>query len=311
MTDATFQVPAGPPHSLSPIRRELLSLLTSPDTGEPLSGWDGTTDEGVLIGSESGIAYPVRGGVPCLLPASLREAKDAATLAQDKGEIAEKRREMAARDAQVADYDRMLGLRLFTSAELPLSLRYLSPDPDHLMLEGGCGTGRMTAAFAAASRGLICADFSEESLRVAKTKLSPVLAQKTLFIQADLSRLPLQTEAFDRVGSFGVYEHIPTAEARARALGEMSRVLKSRERGGRMALSAYRWGVPQSWMAEREGHHAGGIYFVRFTLAELLGNLSPHLEIGQATEALLYYHLVWGRKPAAHQTEPVALEATA
>jgi hypothetical protein len=40
----------------------------------------------------------------------------------------------------------MLGLRLFTSAELPLSLRYLSPDPDHLILEGGCGTGRMTAA---------------------------------------------------------------------------------------------------------------------------------------------------------------------
>jgi hypothetical protein len=63
-----------------------------------------------------------------------------------------------------------------------------------------------------------------------------------------------------------------------------------------MALSAYRWGLPQSLFSEREGHHDGGIYFKRFTMAELLSHLKPHLEIGQATETLLYYHLVWGRK---------------
>ena len=89
----------------------------------------------------------------------------------------------------------------------------------------------------AALRGL-----SAESIRVARTKLTPDLAEKTLFIQADLSRLPLRTEAFDRVGSFGVYEHIPTEDARARALREMTRVLRSREAGGRFAFSAYRLG---------------------------------------------------------------------
>lgn len=295
MTDATSPAPSGSQHPPSPLRGELLSLLISPDTGEPLTGWDGLSDAGVLTGTETGVTYPVRGGVPCLLPSALREAKDA-TAREDHSEVAEKRREMAARDAQVSDYDRMLGLKIFTSAELPVSLRYLSPDPDHLLLEGGCGTGRMTAAFAQAVRGLVCVDFSEESIRVAKTKLSPSLAAKTLFLQADLSQLPLLTEGFDRVGSFGVYEHIPSEATRASALSELSRVLKSRTQGGRMALSAYRWGFPQSLMSEREGHHDGGIYFKRFTMAELLAQLSQHLEIGQATEALLYYHLVWGRK---------------
>ena len=274
------------------LRGELLSLLISPDTGEPLTGWDGIAEEGMLVGTKTGVTYPVRGGVACLLPSALREAKDATAEKEDRSEVAEKRREMAARDAQVSDYDNMLGLRIFTSAELPLSLRYLSPDPDHLLLEGGCGTGRMTAGLAAAVRGVVCVDFSEESIRVAKTKLSPGLAAKTLFLQADLSQLPLRTEGFDRVGSFGVYEHIPTEDARARAVAELNRVLKSRIRGGRLALSAYRWGFPQSLMSEREGHHDGGIYFKRFTMAELLSHLTPYLEIGQATEALLYYHLV-------------------
>lgn len=303
MTDETLLAPKAPlPLApLSPIRRELLSLLTCPEDHAPLDGWNGISEEGLLLCAACGRTYPVRGGIPCLLPQALREAKDAPAVAVDHSEIAEKRREMAARDAQVGDYDRMLGLKLFTSAELPLTLRFLSPEPDSLLLEGGCGTGRMTAAFAHASRGMVAIDFSAESIRVAKAKLTPELADKVLFLQADLSRLPLRTEAFERVGSFGVYEHIPTADARDRAVTEMVRVLKGRSEGGRIALSAYRWGLPLSWTSEREGHHPGGIYFRRFTMRELRSLLAPRFALFGETEALLYYHLVWGRKhPRSH-----------
>jgi len=272
------------------LRDELLSLLTCPETGEPLTGWDGTASEGTLTAPSSGRQYPVRDGIPCLLPAALQS--DAAQ------EYAEKRSEMQARDAQVSDYDKMVGLRLFTSVEVPLSLQFLRPEPDNFMLEGGCGTGRMTPFFADAVRGLVCVDFSMESLRVAKKKLSGERAAKTLFLQADLSQLPLKSDVFDRVGTFGVYEHIPTVESRDRAIAELVRVMRPRTAGSRFALSAYRWGPPISWTSEREGHHAGGIYFKRFTQAELLEILRLRLDIGGATESLLYYHLVWGRKPS-------------
>lgn len=276
---------------ISPLRRELLSLLICPETGEPLSGWDGRSETGALT-SPSGRVYPIEDGIPNLLPDALRFPHPEAP----EDEVLEKRHEMEARDAQVGDYDRMVSLKLFTGVELPLSLRYLAPEPEHLMLEGGCGTGRMTAAFAQRVRGLVCVDFSRESLKVAQSKVPAALREKILFLQADLSRLPLRSEVFDRVGSFGVYEHIPTPEARAGALEHLARALKPRTRGGRLALSAYRWGPPQSWSSPKEGHHAGGIYFIRFTMKELRADLAPHIDVHQGTESLLYYHLIWGRK---------------
>jgi SAM-dependent methyltransferase len=287
----TAKDPAVP--RLSPLQQELLSLLCCPEDHSDLTGWNGYDLQGALV-SASGRAYPVRDGIPCLLPDALRNAD--VVLDTDKSEVAEKRREMKARDEQVVHYDAMLGLRWFTSGELPLSLRYLYPDRDHLMLEGGCGTGRMTPGLVDAVRGLVAVDFSLESLLVAKTKLSPEQRSKVLFVQADLSKLPLRTEVFDRVGSFGVYEHIPSEATRAAALTEMARVLKPRELGGRFALSAYRWGPPQSWISEKEGHHDGGIYFKRFTASELRQLASETFHVHALTETLLYYHLLWGRK---------------
>ena len=203
--------------SMMNARAELLSCLTCPETREPLRGWDGESETGTLTATESGKTYPVRGGIACLLPEALQESAAA--------EFAEKRAEMSARDAQVGDYDAMLGLRLFTAAEVPLTLSYLRLEPSHLLLEGGCGTGRMTPFFADRVRGLLCVDFSMASLRVARAKLSAAQAAKTLFVQADLSQLPVRSDVFDRVGTFGVYEHIPTEAARDRAVGELMRVL--------------------------------------------------------------------------------------
>jgi len=271
------------------LRGELLSLFICPETGEPLLGWDGKSDTGELR-TESGRTYPVSDGIPNLLPDVLRGGP------ADDTEVSEKRSEMQARDAQVKSYDRMLGLKLFTLYEVPLTLKFLPLEASHLMLEGGCGTGRMTTTFAERVRGMVCVDFSRESLRVAKQKVPPALAEKVLFIQADLSRLPLRSDSFDRVGSFGVYEHIPTPEAREGALKHLARACKPASAGGRMALSAYRWGAPQSWFSQREGHHPGGIYFIRLTMDELKAQATPHFTVRGSTEALLYYHLIWGQK---------------
>jgi uncharacterized protein YbaR (Trm112 family) len=120
----TAKDPAVP--RLSPLQQELLSLLCCPEDHSDLTGWNGYDLQGALV-SASGRAYPVRDGIPCLLPDALRNAD--VVLDTDKSEVAEKRREMKARDEQVVHYDAMLGLRWFTSGELPLSLRYLYPRP--------------------------------------------------------------------------------------------------------------------------------------------------------------------------------------
>jgi SAM-dependent methyltransferase len=275
------------------IQAELAALLRCPETGAALSNWDGSHPEATLS-TDSGRSYPVSGGIANLLPDALR-----GTEADDSAEVIEKRTEMAARDAQTGSYDGMLGLKLFTSVEVPLTLSFLRPEPDQLMLEGGCGTGRMTPAFVDRVRGLICVDFSRASLEVAQRKLTPRQRAKTLFIQADLSKLPLASGVFDRVGSFGVYEHIPTPAARADALAHLARACKPRAHGGRFALSAYRWGPPISWTSQKEGHHEPGhIYFIRKTLTELKNDVGVHFEVGDATERLVYYHLLWGRPKA-------------
>lgn len=272
------------------IQAELAALLRCPETGEPLTGWDGSAPEATLT-TASGRSYSVSGGIANLLPDVLR-----GTSADDSAETIEKRTEMAARDAQTSSYDGMMGLKLFTSVEVPMTLSYLRPEPDQLMLEGGCGTGRMTPAFADRVRGLVCVDFSQASLEVAMGKLTKAQRAKTIFVQADLSRLPLASAAFDRVGSFGVYEHIPSPEARADALSHLARACTLRTQGGRFAISAYRWGPPLTWSSKKEGHHEPGhIYYIRKTLAELKSEVGVHFEVGGATEKLVYYHLLWGR----------------
>ena len=273
---------------ISPIPGELLDLLACPEDGGTLSGWNGENAEGELTCAACRRAFPVRDGLPRLLPDALRSATDA--------EYSEKQREMAARDAQVAQYDANPALRLFSIPEIPLTLRYLALEPQHLMLEGGCGTGRMTPHFARRVRGLVCADISVESLKAARAKLPADLGSRTLFVQADLCHLPLVPGAFDRVGSFQVLEHLPTPDARARMVAELARVTKPRTEGGRIALSAYRWGAPVPLLARKSGHHAGGIPFFRATWPELSAMLAPHITLGARTGALLYHFLVWGRK---------------
>ncbi len=279
----------------SAVTCELLALLACPQDGGALAGWNGKQSEGTLICALCGRAFPVSEGLPRLLPEDLRQPASPSGQAAGR-EFAEKRREMAARDAQVAVYDKNLPLRLFSIPEVPLTLRYLSPEPGMLMLEAGCGTGRMTPAFAARVRGLVCADLSAQSLLAARAKLGAGLAAKVLFVQADLSHLPLRSDVFDRVGSFQVLEHLPTPGARARAVGELARVLKGRSRGGRIALSAYRWGPPLSWLAQKQGHHGGGIPFFRATWDELSALVAPHVAVQERTGALLYHFLLWGRK---------------
>src|SRR5205823_4992897 len=159
------------------MRESLLDLLQCPsgcDPGLNLTVESRTGDEiesGLLTCAGCRGIYCIREGIACLLPESLASPNGNPSIrtpewAQSADDsLAHKRSEMAARDAQVANYDRMWYLNLFGLAEVPATLAQLKLAPEHLLMEAGSGTGRMTREFAARCRSQVSVDFSYESLR--------------------------------------------------------------------------------------------------------------------------------------------------
>ena len=255
----------------------LLPLLRSPETGGALTldihktdGEDITTG---LLEDEAGHTYPIEDGIPRLLPRELR---------------GEQLSEIAARDAQVSDYDRMAFLNWFGKVEIPLTRRTLGPEKSDRLLEAGCGTGRMTPALSGDVRELMAIDFSFESLRVCRGKLKAAGITNTHLVQADLCRLPFAGGVFNRVVSCQVLEHVPGEGARASAVEALARVLKP---GGTLVLSAYKHSLLTRAFSQKEGMHDGGIPFFRFTRAELRDALGAKFQVHSVTGALVYLYL--------------------
>jgi ubiquinone/menaquinone biosynthesis C-methylase UbiE len=146
----------------------------------------------------------------------------------------------------------------------------------------------MTRQFSERCESLIAMDYSWESLLACKAKLDSAGVQNVDLVQADICRLPFRSESFDRAVSCQVLEHVPTAESRAAAIDELSRILK---KGGNLALSAYQYSLLMRLFGEKEGHHAGGIYFYRFTRDEFRRLLSRSFQVDSITGALVYHYI--------------------
>src|SRR5439155_25549979 len=105
-------------------------------------------------------------------------------------------------------------------------------------------------------------------------------------IQADASYLPLRDERFDRVLSVWMLQHLPTEQARRRAVQEMARVLKP---GGLVLLTVYNYGLERrragrrSGTGAKQGYHSDAqVPFFAFTadeLARLVGERFRVLEL--------------------------------
>ena len=255
----------------------LLPLLASPETGSPLTltvrRREGEEIVDGCLTDDAGHAYPIEQGIPRLLPHKLLEAQ---------------RSEIAARDAQVEDYDRMAFLRWFGKVEIPLTQQALGAQRADCLLEAGCGTGRMTNILANSVRDLVAVDFSFESLRVNQRKLRAAGVTNVHLAQADLCRLPFADCAFHRIVSCQVLEHVPGPDARAAATASLHRVIKPQ---GTLVLSAYKHSLMTRAFGQKEGMHDGGIPFFRFTRNELRDTLGAQFTVHSVTGRLVYLYL--------------------
>jgi uncharacterized protein YbaR (Trm112 family) len=176
------------------MRPETISVLCCPsDQGELLlregTPLHGRIEQGMLVCRMCDHRYPIVEGIARLLPARLT-GTEAVLPGNMDAEIERKQSEMQARDAQVADYDRMRGLAFFSKIEIPVTLAQLNLRSEDVLLEAGCGTGRMTTTFAARCKTLLAADFSFESLRVCRRKVEASGLKNVDWVQADVCALP-------------------------------------------------------------------------------------------------------------------------
>jgi len=266
------------------MQHALLPLLIAPEGGGALTLTVQRQEADEIVEGEltdaAGRVYPIEDGIPRLLPSTMLEAQKS---------------EMAARDAQVDDYDRMAFLNFFGKIEIPMTMRTLALGSEDRLLEGGCGTGRMSMALAKAVREVVAIDFSFESLRVNQKKLRAAGVKNVHLVQADLCHLPFLSGAFNRVVSCQVLEHVPNDASRRQAVGELSRVAKP---GANVVVSAYQHNVFTRAFAEKEGQHDGGIPYFRFTQAEFRDVLSSALDVKTVTGSLVYLFLAKCKKAA-------------
>jgi ubiquinone/menaquinone biosynthesis C-methylase UbiE/uncharacterized protein YbaR (Trm112 family) len=240
-----------------------------------------------------GTTFTIESGIARMLPKHLHEE---VISTEREGEIRLKRSEMSARDSQVDEYDKMKNLALFGKVEIPYILRQMNLRPSDVLLEAGCGTGRMTQIFAKLCQQQIGVDFSFESLLVCREKLDRQGLHNVDLIQADICALPLRDEQFHQVVSCGVLEHIPTEESRAQMIAEMTRATRPK---GRLVISAYKHSLYTRLFDKKEGEHSGGIYYFRFDRDEYHSLLSQKLQVEHLTGLLMYYYTARCMKPAS------------
>ncbi len=138
---------------------------------------------------------------------------------------------------------------------------------ERVVLDAGCGVGKMTQA-AADARMLVGVDFSFEAMRNFYLRDRP----GTVLIQGDVCRMPVRPGSFDLVMSWQVLEHIPSQKLRRDFLHSLSDAARP---GGRIVLSVYNWSRNRSESGfPKEGFHPNEIFYHCYSAEQLRAELT-------------------------------------
>jgi ubiquinone/menaquinone biosynthesis C-methylase UbiE/uncharacterized protein YbaR (Trm112 family) len=296
------------------MKSQLTEYLADPHDGGALQlqifeGDEQQVRAGVLINPTTGKWYPIRDALPSLFIDDLREddprwiEKFRAPLEklgcalpsreETSGDLARILSERKARDEQAEDYDKMLAIKMLNAFERPAYRRVLDGTRSTLLLEAGCGTGHFTGLFSEFAEETIAVDMSRDSIRRNMIRWTGKTNNTVHYIHADLTHLPLKDKVVNTVAHVGVYEHIPSRELREQFLAHARRVMKQQST---LLLSAYRY-AGLTRLFEKQGEHAGGIPFFRFTEEELRSEVEKFFEIERFKKNLGVYMSMVVAKP--------------
>jgi len=191
-----------------------------------------------------------------------------------------KKREIDKRDAQAAEYESLFSPYI-VSLEPTAVLAYFQVAADDVVLDVGCGTGRITRLYRPRTKLVIGVDYSMRSLQLLRQ-----LDDSIPVVRADACALPFRRNLFTKCLSSQVIEHIPSEVERHRAIQSIYDCLQP---SGVIVMTMYNNSV---WMrlrrrfsddprARKEGFHSGGqIYYFQFDSSEARAIYEPlfHVE---------------------------------
>ncbi len=224
-------------------------------------------ETGNLICPKCQHRFPIRYGIPSIMPDELVKGKG------DR-EIADRLKEMEERDIDSSGYDlRYTSLKYKTKYKTLLN--QLNPMPEDMILDLGAGTGVLTETYISKCRNIVAVDFSFQSLIELGKKVKDINVNSVHLVHADASFLPLRKGIFDKVVSNDLLEHIPSDKLRRAVIKQIYDVLR---KGGELTLSAYHLNFSKKIkgllkigdVRGSEGYHSDGkIYYYNFTKKEL------------------------------------------
>jgi SAM-dependent methyltransferase len=223
-----------------------LTALRCPLTGQGLhSEPAGDT----VVTTDGEIRYPVTGGIICLTVAAAHRTHRSPDGHDEVHPVT------TGLQRFYDDIGWNSGEDVFEDAEIfedlrPVSAEYIHrchlrvgdhlPASGDLLLDAGSGPVQFSEylAYHAGFRKRLCIDTSLNALRQARARLG----DRGIYVQADLTRLPIADQSVDAAVSLHAIYHVP-AELQEKAFLELHRVLKP---GGRAAI-VYSWAQPPLW----------------------------------------------------------------
>ena len=178
--------------------------------------------------------------------------------------------ELQLRETKAQDYDKeYLSLHGadFLRAELGVIRRALDLKQEDVLLDLGCGTGRITVALASSCRHIFAVDRSERSLAVLTERAAERGLSNVTIIHADTRyELPVDVP-ITKVLCVQLLQHLPRPEDRDSTL---SLAAKRLSRGGRCVVINEMFGIPRKIRGKpKENAGVDTLYFLTFTPHEM------------------------------------------
>jgi len=186
------------------------------------------------------------------------------------------RDEQRTRDLKAENYDAHFS-DVANRVEISTILQESTPLAGVTVLDLACGTGRVTVRLLQRARKVLACDLSEESLRVLAQKIGTT--ENLGLVWADIVQMRIAPETIDLAVSTQLFEHIPTLEQRAEFLEGVRAALKPE---GVFLLTVYFYSFLRRFLRkQQQGFHAGGIFYRRFTRAEIEAEMSGFFRIAK------------------------------